>query len=142
LSTIPLFHFRGKFGSPKKPVYSQQVIEIPINLINRELNLENKTVFLPRESLDDKIILVDMQNDAGINYDRAGAGGDMWTDLLTFNVAVTNPDGLESTDSVSVNISNCPGDFDNDKDVDGLDLATMLPVLKALTWLCLLPILE
>ncbi len=22
-ATIPLFHFRGKFGSPKKPVYSQ-----------------------------------------------------------------------------------------------------------------------
>jgi hypothetical protein len=22
-STIPLFHFRGKFGSPKKPLYSQ-----------------------------------------------------------------------------------------------------------------------
>ncbi len=28
-ATIPLFHFRGKFGSPKKPLYSQWVVEIP-----------------------------------------------------------------------------------------------------------------
>jgi hypothetical protein len=32
---------------------------------------------------------------------------------------------LESTDTVDVNVLNdaCPGDFDNDNDVDGLDLA-------------------
>jgi hypothetical protein len=28
-ATIPLFHVRGKFGSLKIPLYSQQVVEIP-----------------------------------------------------------------------------------------------------------------
>ena len=30
-ATIPLFHFRGKFGNPKKSLYSQPVVEIPIH---------------------------------------------------------------------------------------------------------------
>jgi len=32
-STIPAFHFRGKFGSPNKSIYSQQVVEIPRHLM-------------------------------------------------------------------------------------------------------------
>jgi hypothetical protein len=34
-TTIPLFHFRGKFGSPVKPLYLQYVVEIPRHLITR-----------------------------------------------------------------------------------------------------------
>jgi hypothetical protein len=45
-------------------------------------------------------------------------------EILTFKVTVTNAEGLESTDATSVTVLNCTGDFDNDKDVDGSDLAT------------------
>jgi hypothetical protein len=38
-------------------------------------------VFFPRQAGGDKIILVDMQNGAGIDYDRWDMGGDMWNDL-------------------------------------------------------------
>ncbi len=41
-------------------------------------------VFFPRQAGGDKIILVDMQNGAGINYDRWDMGGDMWNDLHPF----------------------------------------------------------
>ncbi len=41
-------------------------------------------VFFPRQAGGDKIVLVDMQNDAGINYDRWDMGGDMWDDLHPF----------------------------------------------------------
>ena len=41
-------------------------------------------VFFPRQAGGDKIILVDMQNGAGINYDRWDMGGDMWDDLHPF----------------------------------------------------------
>jgi hypothetical protein len=46
-------------------------------------------------------------------------------ELLTFKVTVTDTDDLESTDTVTVNVLNntCPGDFDNDNDVDGSDLS-------------------
>ena len=43
-------------------------------------------------------------------------------ELLIFKVTVFDPDGLESTDSISVTVLNCPGDFDLDNDVDALDL--------------------
>jgi hypothetical protein len=38
-------------------------------------------VFLPRQTGNDKIVLVDMENGAGINYDRWDMGGDMFNDL-------------------------------------------------------------
>jgi hypothetical protein len=38
-------------------------------------------VYFPRQAGGDKIILVDMQNDAGINYERWYMGGDMEDDL-------------------------------------------------------------
>ena len=41
-------------------------------------------VFLPRQTGGDKIVLLDMQNDAGINYDRWDMGGDMWNGLHPF----------------------------------------------------------
>ena len=41
-------------------------------------------VFFPRQAGGDKIILVDMQNGAGINYDRWDMGGDMWDNLHPF----------------------------------------------------------
>jgi hypothetical protein len=42
-------------------------------------------VFLPRQAGgNDKIMLVDMQNDAGINYNLTGSGGDMFDDLHPF----------------------------------------------------------
>ena len=49
------------------------------------------------------------------------AGGE----ILTFKVTVTDADNLEATDTVNVNVLNdtCPGDFDDDNDVDGKDLA-------------------
>ena len=41
-------------------------------------------VFLPRQASGDKIILVDMQNGAGIDYRRSTLGGDMWDDIHPF----------------------------------------------------------
>ena len=41
-------------------------------------------VFLPRQANGDNIILVDMQNDAGIDYRRSTQGGDMWDDIHPF----------------------------------------------------------
>ena len=41
-------------------------------------------VFFPRQAGGDKIILVDMQNGAGIDYDRWDMGGDMWDNLHPF----------------------------------------------------------
>ena len=42
-------------------------------------------VFEPRKIAGvDKIVLVDMQNGAGINYDRWNMGGDMWDELHPF----------------------------------------------------------
>jgi len=41
-------------------------------------------VFFPRQAGGDQIVLVDMQNRAGINYDRWDMGGDMWDDLHPF----------------------------------------------------------
>ena len=41
-------------------------------------------VFSPRQAGGDKIVLVDMQNDAGIDYARWNMGGDMWDDLHPF----------------------------------------------------------
>jgi len=38
-------------------------------------------VFFPRQAGGDKIVLVDMQNDAGIDYARWNMGGDMWDNL-------------------------------------------------------------
>jgi hypothetical protein len=38
-------------------------------------------VFLPRQAGGDKIVLVDMQNGAGIDYRRSTIGGDMWEDV-------------------------------------------------------------
>jgi hypothetical protein len=38
-------------------------------------------VFIPRQAGGDKIVLVDMQNDAGIDYNRWDMGGDMWDNL-------------------------------------------------------------
>jgi lysophospholipase L1-like esterase len=105
-------------------------------------------VFFPREAGGDKIVLLDMQNDAGINYDRWNLGGDMWDDvhpfetgydkmaslwfsalieilpqvapevgpgeeIPTLGVTVTDEDGLESVDTVSVDLrfsDNCPND--------------------------------
>ena len=46
-------------------------------------------VFFPRQAGGDKILLVDMQNDAGINYDRWNMGGDMWDDLHPFETGYT-----------------------------------------------------
>ena len=43
-----------------------------------------ENVFDRRVDDGDKIVLVDMQNDAGINYDRQSAGGDMWDDVHPF----------------------------------------------------------
>ncbi len=41
-------------------------------------------VFFPRQAGGDRIILVDMQNGAGIDYDRWDMGGDMWDDKHPF----------------------------------------------------------
>ena len=41
-------------------------------------------VYFPRQAGGDRIILVDMQNDAGIDYDRWDMGGDMWDDKHPF----------------------------------------------------------
>ncbi len=41
-------------------------------------------VFFPRQAGGDKIVLVDMQNGAGLNYNRWDMGGDMWDDLHPF----------------------------------------------------------
>lgn len=41
-------------------------------------------VFFPRQAGGDRIFLVDMQNDAGIDYDRWYMGGDMWDTLHPF----------------------------------------------------------
>jgi lysophospholipase L1-like esterase len=41
-------------------------------------------VYFPRQAGGDKIFLVDMQNGAGIDYDRWDMGGDMWDDLHPF----------------------------------------------------------
>ena len=41
-------------------------------------------VFFPRQAGGDNIVLVDMQNGAGINYDRWDMGGDMWDDVHPF----------------------------------------------------------
>ncbi len=41
-------------------------------------------VFFPRQAGGDNILLVNMQNGAGINYDRWDMGGDMWDDLHPF----------------------------------------------------------
>ena len=41
-------------------------------------------VFFPRQAGGDKIILVDMQNGADIDYDRWDMGGDMWDNLHPF----------------------------------------------------------
>ena len=49
-------------------------------------NAVRNNVFLPRESLGDKIILVDMQNEAGIDYRRSTIGGDMWDDLHPYDI--------------------------------------------------------
>ena len=38
-------------------------------------------VFFPRQAGGDNIVLVDMQNDARINYNRWNMGGDMWDDV-------------------------------------------------------------
>ena len=46
-------------------------------------------VFDPRKTALDKIVLVDMQNDAGINYDNQSAGGDMWDDVHPFETGYT-----------------------------------------------------
>jgi len=42
------------------------------------------SVFFPRQAGGDKIVLVDMQNDAGIDYRRWTIGGDMWDNLHPF----------------------------------------------------------
>lgn len=175
----------------------------------------NNLVYSSRKIGGDRIVLVDMQNGAGINYQNWTEGGDMWDtlhpfdtgytkmanlwfsglmeflpqadagpdqdvnefdtvildasgsidpkggnlsyqwaqtagplvtlsdnqadqptfdapqvetagELLTFKVMVTDSDGLESTDTIDINILNCPGDFNNDGDTDGLDLATFV----------------
>ncbi len=41
-------------------------------------------VFFSRQAGSDKILLVNMQTGAGINYDRWNMGGDMWDDLHPF----------------------------------------------------------
>ena len=41
-------------------------------------------VYFPREAGGDKIVLLDMQNDAGINYEPWNMGGDMWDDVHPF----------------------------------------------------------
>ena len=41
-------------------------------------------VFLPRQAIDDKIVLVDMQNGAGIDYRLSANGGDMWNNIHPF----------------------------------------------------------
>jgi len=46
-------------------------------------------VFFPRQAGGDKIVLVDMQIGAGINYDRWDMGGDMWDNLHPFETGYT-----------------------------------------------------
>ena len=46
-------------------------------------------VFFPRQAGGDKIVLVDMQNEADINYNRWDMGGDMWDDLHPFETGYT-----------------------------------------------------
>jgi hypothetical protein len=46
-------------------------------------NVRNE-VFIPRQASGDKIVLVDMQNGAGIDYRRSTIGGDMWDDIHPF----------------------------------------------------------
>ena len=41
-------------------------------------------VFVPRQASGDKIVLVDMQNGADIDYRRSTSGGDMWDDIHPF----------------------------------------------------------
>ena len=46
-------------------------------------------VFFPRQAGGDKIVLVDMQNGAGLNYNRWDMGGDMWDDVHPFETGYT-----------------------------------------------------
>jgi hypothetical protein len=50
-TTIPLFHFRGKFERPKKPLYYQWVVEISRRLI---INYNRPTTFNPTKGYCDE----------------------------------------------------------------------------------------
>jgi hypothetical protein len=75
-------------------------------------------------------------------FDASDVGPD--GEKLTFEVTVRDAYDLESTDTVDVNVLNdtCPGDFDNDNDVDGLGTAKHAAVFGGLNLDGFLLILE
>ena len=74
-------------------------------------------VFFPRQAGGDRIFLVDMQNGAGINYDRwdMSVDGDMWDDLHPFATGYTKmADVWFSAIEQIINICTVPATLDID----------------------------
>jgi lysophospholipase L1-like esterase len=80
------------------------------------------SVFLPRQTGGDNILLVDMENGAGINYERWDMGGDMWDDIHPFETGYAKMADLWYTRLLEILPQ---ADAGSDQDVNEFDIVTL-----------------